>query len=44
MKRLAWTFAAGFLMVTVSFAVVSLLVMDGLDEPIPGWLSDRGGP
>lgn len=42
-KRLACSFAAGFLVVTIAFVVVSLLVMDGLDDPVPGWLSDGGG-
>lgn len=43
MKKLAWTFTAGFLATLIAFAVLSAVVMKGLEEPVPGWLSDSGG-
>lgn len=42
MNKLVWSFLAGFLVTVVAFAVVALIVMNGLEEPIPGWLSDSG--
>ncbi|MEU8568775.1 hypothetical protein AB0C51_10485 [Streptomyces pathocidini] len=44
MKKLKWSFLAGFLLTLIAFAVVSVLVLDWLAEPIPGWLSDSGAP
>jgi hypothetical protein len=43
MKKYLWSFLAGFLVVAIAFAVVSAMVLDGLEEPVPGWLSDSGG-
>jgi hypothetical protein len=43
MKKFVWSFLAGFLVVAVAFAVVSVMVLNGLEDPVPGWLSDSGG-
>lgn len=44
MKNLKWSFLAGFLLTLIAFVVVSVVIMNWPDEPIPGWLSDQGGP
>lgn len=44
MKNLKWSFLAGFLLTLIAFAVVSVLIFNWLDEPVPGWLSDSGAP
>lgn len=43
MKKYVWSFLAGFLVIVIAFAVVSVMVLNGLEEPVPGWLSDSGG-
>ena len=42
-NKLVWSFLAGFLVTVIAFAVVSVIVLNGLEEPMPGWLSDTGG-
>ena len=43
MNKLVWSFLAGFLVTLIAFAVVSVIVLNGLEEPMPEWLSDTGG-
>lgn len=44
MKNLKWSFLAGFLLTLIAFAVVSVMILNWLEGPIPGWLSDSGKP
>jgi hypothetical protein len=44
MMKLKWSFLAGFLLTLIAFAVVSVMILNWLDDPIPGWLSETGGP
>ncbi len=44
MKNLKCSFLAGFLLTLIVFAVLSVMILNWLEEPIPGWLSDSGAP
>lgn len=43
MKNLKWSFLAGFLLTLIAFVVVSVMILNWLEEPIPGWLGNTGG-
>lgn len=44
MKNLKWSFLAGFAVTLIAFVVYSVIILNWLDGPIPGWQSGTGAP